>query len=99
MSSGKNAKFVSLDLMRQHKHCLKDLHLQKEFKKWQCSHQYFVKKKSATSLYIQEPFIYVPTAQKNGDYWHVPCVNDDSTYAESLEFPDKWYCLTYSKNI
>lgn len=98
MSSGKNAKFVSLDLMRQHKHSLKDLPLEKEFKKWQCSHQYFVKKKSATRLYIQEPFVYVPTAQKNGDHWHVPYVSDDSTYAETLEFPDKWYCLKYSKN-
>lgn len=99
MSSGKNTKFVSLDLMRQHKHSLKDLHLQREFKKWQCSHQYFVRTKSATSFHIQEPFVYVPTAQKNGDCWHVPYVSDDFTYAESLEFPDKWYCLKYNKHI
>ncbi|XP_072754329.1 mitochondrial ribonuclease P catalytic subunit isoform X2 [Anoplolepis gracilipes] len=94
MSSGKNTKFVSLDLMRQHKHSLKDLHLQREFKKWQCSHQYFVRK-TKTDIHIQEPSVYLPTAQKNGDCWHVPYVNDDFTYAESFEFPDKWYCLKY----
>ncbi|KMQ92668.1 mitochondrial ribonuclease p protein 3 [Lasius niger] len=96
MSSGKSAMFVSLDLMRQHKHSLKDLNLQREFKKWQCSHQYFVQK-SATGINIQEPFVYLPTAQKNGDCWHVPYVSDDFTYAESFEFPDKWYCFKYNK--
>ncbi|KAM0735153.1 Mitochondrial ribonuclease P catalytic subunit [Formica fusca] len=97
ISSGKNAKFVSLDLMRQHKHSLKDMHLQREFRKWQCSHQYFVMK-SANGIHIQEPFVYMPTVQKNGDCWHVPYVNDDFTYAESYEFPDKWYCLKYNKS-
>ncbi|KAL6438829.1 hypothetical protein ACFW04_003723 [Cataglyphis niger] len=97
MSSGKNAKFVSLDLMRQHKHSLKDVHLQRKFRKWQCSHQYFVMK-TATGIRIQEPFVYMPTVQKNGNCWHVPYVNDDFTYAESFEFPDKWYCLKYNKN-
>lgn len=97
LSSGKNAMFVSLDLMRQHKHSLQDLHLQKEFKKWQCSHQYFIRKKNG-KMHIQEPFVYVPTAQKNGNYWHVPYVSDDSTYADSFKFPDKWYCFKYNKN-
>ncbi|XP_012227715.1 mitochondrial ribonuclease P catalytic subunit [Linepithema humile] len=98
MASGENAMFVSLDLLRQHKHSLKDLHLQQEFKKWQYSHQYFVRK-NGTSRYfkIEEPFIYLPTVQKNGDCWHIPYVSDDFTYADLHEFPNKWYCFKYDK--
>lgn len=87
--------FVSLDLMRQYKHSLQDPHLQREFKKWQYSHQYFLNTMS-NYIRVEKPLIYMPTAQKNGNGWHIPYVNDDCTSTESLIFPDKWYCLKYN---
>lgn len=96
MASGNNAMFVSLDLMRQHMHSLQEPRLQKEFKKWQCSHQYLVRTRGLGDIHIQEPFIYMPIAHKNNDHWHIPYVSDDSTYTNSYDFPDKWYCFQYN---
>lgn len=92
MASGSNAMFVSMDLMRQHKSLLRDVHLQWEFKKWQCSHQYFVQTKIG-KFHITAPFVYIPAAQKNDNHWHIPYVNDGFTYPDLYEFPNKWYCF------
>lgn len=98
MASGKDAMFVSLDLLRQHKHSLQDSRLQQEFKKWQYSHQYFVRKDAASKcLKIEKPLVYLPTVQKNGDHWHIPYVSDDFTYPDSYEFPNEWYCFRCDK--
>ncbi|KYM97092.1 PREDICTED: mitochondrial ribonuclease P protein 3 [Cyphomyrmex costatus] len=99
MACGMNTMFVSSDLMRQHKHSLQDKDIQQKFKKWQFSHQYFVKF-SATGLRIQEPFTYLPIVQKNDNCWHVPCVTEDlntEILKEFYEFSDKWYCLKYNE--
>jgi len=93
MASGINAMFVSLDLMRQHKHSLQDEQLQQKFTKWQYSHQYFIKT-SATGIRVQEPFAYMPTVQKNDNCWHIPCISEDFI---NTEFPDKWFCLKHMK--
>ncbi|XP_024886254.1 mitochondrial ribonuclease P catalytic subunit [Temnothorax curvispinosus] len=92
MASGINAMFVSLDLMRQHKHSLRDNHLQQTFRKWQYSHQYLIKP-SKTGIRIQEPFPCMPFVQKIDNCWHLPYISEDLTYVESYEFPNKWYCL------
>lgn len=96
MASGMNAMFVSLDLMRQHKHSLQDQDLQQKFKKWQYSHQYFIKT-SRTGVRIQEPFAYMPIVQKNGNCWHLPHVSEDFINTSSHEFPNDWYCLKYNE--
>ncbi|KAL6257960.1 hypothetical protein P5V15_011557 [Pogonomyrmex californicus] len=96
MASGLNAKFVSLDLMRQHKYSLKDPHLQQEFKKWQFSHQYFVKT-SLTGIRIQEPVEYVSTMQKNDNTWHIPYIKEKIINTNLHEFPDNWFCFKYNK--
>ncbi|KAG5318709.1 MRPP3 ribonuclease, partial [Pseudoatta argentina] len=99
MACGMNAMFVSSDLMRQHKYSLQDADLQQKFKKWQFSHQYFIKF-SATGIRIQDPFTYLPIVQKNDNCWHVPCVTEDlnrETLKEFYEFSDKWYCLKYNE--
>ncbi|XP_011870761.1 PREDICTED: mitochondrial ribonuclease P protein 3 [Vollenhovia emeryi] len=96
LASGINSKFISLDLMRQHKHSLQNSDLQRAFKKWQYSHQYFVER-SKTGIRMLEPFACMPNVQKSGNCWHVPCVSDDIIKTESYKFPDKWYCLKYTK--
>ncbi|KAG5308414.1 MRPP3 ribonuclease, partial [Acromyrmex insinuator] len=98
MACGMNTMFVSSDLMRQHKYSLQDADLQQKFKKWQFSHQYFIKF-SATGIRIQDPFIYLPIVQKNDNCWHIPCVTEDlrETLKEFYEFSDKWYCLKYNE--
>ncbi|XP_012541370.2 mitochondrial ribonuclease P catalytic subunit isoform X2 [Monomorium pharaonis] len=100
MASGMNAMFVSLDLMRQHSYSLQNEHLQQQFKKWQYSHQYFIKT-SRTGIRIQEPFACMPIVQKtdNGpvDIWHVPYVNRNIISTESYVVPEKWYCFEYNK--
>ncbi|XP_011155896.1 mitochondrial ribonuclease P catalytic subunit [Solenopsis invicta] len=96
MASGMNAMFISLDLMRQHKHSLQNEHLRQTFKKWQYSHQYFLKK-SKTGIRIQDPFACMPFVQKINNCWHVPYVSDDLVIAESYEFPKKWCCFKYNE--
>ncbi|KYN28464.1 PREDICTED: mitochondrial ribonuclease P protein 3 [Trachymyrmex cornetzi] len=99
MACGMNAMFVSSDLMRQHKYSLQNEDLQHKFKKWQFSHQYFIKF-SATGMRIQDPFIYLPIVQKSDNCWHVPCVTEDlskETLKEFYEFSDKWYCFKYNE--
>ncbi|RLU23165.1 hypothetical protein DMN91_005443 [Ooceraea biroi] len=98
MASGINAMFVSSDLLRQHKHSFKKLNLYQEFHHWQCSHQYSLIKFNK-SIRIQKPFVYLPSAQKNDDHWHIPYVADDCTMTnfDFHEFPDKWYCLRQEK--
>lgn len=93
LASGEKAMFVSLDLMRQHKCLLEDKHLQLIFKKWQCSHQYFVKANRNLGIKIIPPFTFIPHTQKNFDSWHIPYISDDSTNPETYEFPDMWYCF------
>lgn len=95
LASGKNAMFVSSDLMRQHRYLLDDKHLQWVFKKWQCSHQYLVKT-NGMKFQIISPFNFIPHAQKNSDSWHISYVND--SLAEVYEFPDKWYCFHKNRN-
>lgn len=96
MANGINTMFVSLDLMRQHKHSLQDNHLKQIFKKWQHSHQYFFKR-SKTGIRIQEPFACMPIVQKNENYWHLPYLSDDVVNTESYDFPNKWYCFKYNE--
>jgi len=96
MVSGMNTMFVSLDLMRQHMHSLNNTRLRQEFKKWQFSHQYFVKT-SANGIRIQEPFVCMPIAQKTDNCWHVPYTSDNFIGARSREFPNKWYCLKHNE--
>ncbi|XP_032679949.1 mitochondrial ribonuclease P catalytic subunit isoform X2 [Odontomachus brunneus] len=95
LASGEKAMFISSDLMRQHKHLLDDKHLQQVFKKWQCSHQCFVKM-SGMKFRVVPPFNFIPHAQKNSNFWHISCINDN--LADVYEFPDKWYCFHKNKS-
>ncbi|XP_014604961.1 PREDICTED: mitochondrial ribonuclease P protein 3 [Polistes canadensis] len=91
LSSGNNSKFVSIDQMRQHHHKLKKFNLQKEFIRWQFSHQYTWYFDNVTKkLIVVEPILYNSFAQVKNGHWHIP-------YKDSMKALHKpaetWACL------
>lgn len=93
LNSGINTKFVTTDHLRQHYHKLYDENLQKIFKQWQYTHQYYI---SPESYRLIKPLQYDPFAQENNGCWHIP-YREDSLYSKLLHKPvNNWLCIDFS---
>uniref|UniRef100_A0A3P8RRM3 Mitochondrial ribonuclease P catalytic subunit n=1 Tax=Amphiprion percula TaxID=161767 RepID=A0A3P8RRM3_AMPPE len=80
LHSGNHCRFVSRDLMRDHKACLPDGATRRLFFKWQRGHQ-------LVSIPSYDTII-----QTEGDSWHIPY--DDTEDRSTYEVPQQWLCLT-----
>lgn len=68
LNSGNHCKFITQDLMRDHKACLPDAHTQRLFFKWQQGHQLAIMKCSQRSkLTFQHTLSYDTVVQTTGD--------------------------------
>ncbi|XP_054653364.1 mitochondrial ribonuclease P catalytic subunit isoform X1 [Dunckerocampus dactyliophorus] len=94
LHSGNHCRFVSRDLMRDHKACLPDEATRRLFFKWQRGHQLVVHSRVSVGRRVQFQSIpsYDTIVQTTGDTWHIPY--DDTDVRSSYEVPQKWLCLT-----
>ncbi|XP_024617822.1 mitochondrial ribonuclease P catalytic subunit isoform X2 [Neophocaena asiaeorientalis asiaeorientalis] len=93
LHSGNHCKFITKDLMRDHKACLPDAKTQRLFFKWQQGHQLaIVSKHPGSKVTFQHILIYDTVVQTTGDSWHIP-YDDDVVERYSYEVPTKWLCL------
>ncbi|KAJ0008798.1 hypothetical protein NQD34_016213 [Periophthalmus magnuspinnatus] len=94
LHSGNHCRFVSRDLMRDHKACLPDGATKRLFFKWQRGHQLVVDSYIAPGRKVCFQGIpsYDTIVQTSGGSWHIPY--DDSEDRSTYEVPQKWLCLT-----
>ncbi|XP_037551474.1 mitochondrial ribonuclease P catalytic subunit [Nematolebias whitei] len=94
LHSGNHSRFVSLDLMRDHKACLPDRASKRLFFKWQRGHQMVVHGIISEGRRVR--FLRIPSydtiIQTTGDSWHIPY--DGTEDRSSYEVPQRWLCLT-----
>ncbi|XP_077477719.1 mitochondrial ribonuclease P catalytic subunit [Stigmatopora argus] len=94
LHSGNHCRFVSQDLMRDHKACLPDEATRRLFFKWQRGHQLLVHGHVAVGRRVR--FQSIPSfdtiVQTSGGTWHIPY--DDTEDRSTYEVPQKWLCLT-----
>ncbi|XP_036981261.1 mitochondrial ribonuclease P catalytic subunit [Acanthopagrus latus] len=94
LHSGNHCKFVSRDLMRDHKACLSEGPIRQLFFKWQRGHQLVVGGSVAASKRVR--FLSIPEydtiVQTSPDSWHLPY--DDTEDRSTYEVPQRWLCLT-----
>lgn len=94
LNSGVHCKFLSRDLMRDHKACLPDSATRRLFFKWQRGHQLVISHYTpGKRVRFQRIFSYDTIIQTDGSSWHIPYdqkAEDRATY----EVPQKWLCLT-----
>ncbi|XP_011615155.2 mitochondrial ribonuclease P catalytic subunit isoform X1 [Takifugu rubripes] len=92
--SGNHCRFVSRDLMRDHKACLTDAATRRLFFKWQRGHQMVLDGSVSAARGIR--FLSVPSydtiVQSSEDAWHIPY--DDTEDRSTYEVPQRWLCLT-----
>ncbi|XP_052041788.1 mitochondrial ribonuclease P catalytic subunit isoform X2 [Apodemus sylvaticus] len=93
LNSGNHCKFITKDLLRDHKACLPDARTQRLFFKWQQGHQLAIMKGFQKSkLTFQHILSYDTVVQTTGDSWHIP-YDEDLVQRSSCEVPTKWLCL------
>lgn len=93
LHSGNHCKFITKDLMRDHKACLADAKTQRLFFKWQQGHQLaIINKLPGAKLTFQHILSYDTVVQTTGDSWHIP-YDEDLVERYSYEVPTKWLCL------
>ncbi|KAK9533352.1 hypothetical protein VZT92_008474 [Zoarces viviparus] len=94
LHSGNQCRFVSRDLMRDHKACLPDGATRRLFFKWQRGHQLVVDGYVAAGRRVRFQSItsYDTIVQTSADSWHVPY--DDTEDRSTYEVPQRWLCLT-----
>ncbi|XP_008572054.1 PREDICTED: mitochondrial ribonuclease P protein 3 isoform X1 [Galeopterus variegatus] len=93
LHSGNHCKFITKDLMRDHKACLPDAKTQRLFFKWQQGHQLAIMNRFLGSkVTFQHIFSYDTVVQTTGDSWHIP-YDEDLVERYSYEVPTKWLCL------
>ncbi|XP_032357144.1 mitochondrial ribonuclease P catalytic subunit [Etheostoma spectabile] len=94
LHSGNHCRFVSRDLMRDHKACLPDGASRRLFFKWQRGHQLVVNGSVAAGRRVrfQSILSYDTIVQTSADSWHVPF--DDTEGRSTYEVPQRWLCLT-----
>ncbi|KAG9268965.1 mitochondrial ribonuclease P protein 3 [Astyanax mexicanus] len=94
LHSGNNCKFVSRDLMRDHKACLPDSATRRLFFKWQRGHQLVVPwYVPGKKVRFQRELRYDTVVQSTPTSWHLP-YDEDGEDRSSYEIPQKWLCLT-----
>ncbi|XP_032199912.1 mitochondrial ribonuclease P catalytic subunit [Mustela erminea] len=93
LHSGNHCKFITKDLMRDHKACLRDAKTQRLFFKWQQGHQLaIVNRLTRSKITFQHIPSYNTVVQTTGDSWHIP-YDEDTVERYSYEVPTKWLCL------
>ncbi|XP_068847077.1 mitochondrial ribonuclease P catalytic subunit [Capricornis sumatraensis] len=93
LHSGNHCKFITKDLMRDHRACLPDAKTQRLFFKWQQGHQLaIVSKHPGAKITFQHILSYDTVVQTTGDSWHIP-YDDNLVERYSYEVPTKWLCL------
>ncbi|KAM4853747.1 mitochondrial ribonuclease P catalytic subunit isoform 4-T5 [Thomomys bottae] len=93
LNSGNHCKFITNDLMRDHKACLSDAKTQLLFFKWQQGHQLAITNRFLGSkITFQRTLSYDTVVQTTGDSWHIP-YDEDLVKRCSYEVPTKWLCL------
>uniref|UniRef100_A0A8J8XNM2 Mitochondrial ribonuclease P catalytic subunit n=1 Tax=Callithrix jacchus TaxID=9483 RepID=A0A8J8XNM2_CALJA len=93
LHSGNHCKFITKDLMRDHKACLPDAKTQRLFFKWQQGHQLaIINGFPGSKLTFQRILSYDTVVQTTGDSWHIP-YDEDLVERYSYEVPTKWLCL------
>ncbi|XP_040055529.2 mitochondrial ribonuclease P catalytic subunit isoform X1 [Gasterosteus aculeatus] len=94
LQSGNHCRFVSRDLMRDHKACLPDGATRRLFFKWQRGHQLVVDGHVAAGRRVRFQSIpsYDTIIQTSAGSWHVPY--DDTEDRCTYEVPQRWLCLT-----
>ncbi|XP_059037881.1 mitochondrial ribonuclease P catalytic subunit isoform X3 [Mustela lutreola] len=93
LHSGNHCKFITKDLMRDHKACLRNAKTQRLFFKWQQGHQLaIVNRLTRSKITFQHIPSYNTVVQTTGDSWHIP-YDEDMVERYSYEVPTKWLCL------
>ncbi|XP_066244429.1 mitochondrial ribonuclease P catalytic subunit [Saccopteryx leptura] len=93
LHSGNHCKFITQDLLRDHKACLPDAKTQRLFFKWQQGHQLaIINKLPGSKITFQHILSYDTVVQTTGDSWHIPC-DEDLVERYSYEVPTRWLCL------
>ncbi|XP_060243488.1 mitochondrial ribonuclease P catalytic subunit isoform X1 [Meriones unguiculatus] len=93
LNSGNHCKFITKDLLRDHKACLPDVQTRRLFFKWQQGHQLVITKGFLRSkLTFQHTLSYDTVVQTTGDSWHIP-YDADLVQRSSCEVPTTWLCL------
>ncbi|TNN58655.1 Mitochondrial ribonuclease P protein 3 [Liparis tanakae] len=94
LNSGNHCRFVSRDLMRDHKACLPDGATRRLFFKWQRGHQLVLHGyvTPGRRVRFQSILSYDTIIQTSADSWHVPY--DDTEDRCTYEVPQRWLCLT-----
>lgn len=93
LHSGSHCRFVTRDLLRDHKACLSDSLTRRLFFKWQRGHQMVLSNYTPGKRITFEPVLcYDTIVQTTGDTWHIP-YDDHSLERSSFEVPTKWLCL------
>lgn len=93
LHSGHHCKFITKDLLRDHKACLPDAKTQRLFFKWQQGHQLAITNRfPGSKITFQHSLSYDTVVQTTGDSWHIP-YDEDLVERYSYEVPTKWLCL------
>ncbi|XP_068436593.1 mitochondrial ribonuclease P catalytic subunit isoform X2 [Clinocottus analis] len=94
LHSGNHCRFVSRDLMRDHKACLPDEATRRLFFKWQRGHQLVLDSiiVAGRRVRFQSITSYDTIIQTSTDSWHIPY--DDTEDRSTYEVPQRWLCLT-----
>ncbi|XP_062905879.1 mitochondrial ribonuclease P catalytic subunit isoform X1 [Mobula hypostoma] len=91
--SGNHCKFLSRDLMRDHKACMPDETTRRLFFKWQRGHQLVL---SGCNPGHKMKFEVIPNydtiVQSTKNTWHIP-YEEEGVERSSCEVPRKWLCL------
>ncbi|KAM5235240.1 mitochondrial ribonuclease P catalytic subunit isoform 2-T2 [Ctenodactylus gundi] len=93
LNSGNHCRFITKDLMRDHKACLSDAQTQRLFFKWQRGHQLAIRHIfQGSKITFQHIINYDTVVQTTGDSWHIP-YDEDGVERYSYEIPTRWLCL------
>ncbi|XP_044520699.1 mitochondrial ribonuclease P catalytic subunit [Gracilinanus agilis] len=93
LHSGNHCRFLTRDLLRDHKACLPDDNTRHLFFKWQQGHQLVLLNYYPGEKIIFQPvLIYDTVVQTTGDSWHIP-YDENIVERYSYEVPTKWLCL------
>ncbi|XP_019406955.1 PREDICTED: mitochondrial ribonuclease P protein 3 isoform X1 [Crocodylus porosus] len=92
LHSGNHCKFVTRDLLRDHKACFTETSIRHLFFKWQRGHQLMLSPLATNKIIFMPILNYDTVVQTTGETWHIP-YDDQRVERYSYEVPRKWLCL------